>query len=227
MNFGEIVALIADDLIDERLTNVQIQNAVNQALRFYSRKTFYFNTIKASLQTVPNQEYYTAFNPDLEVADLYTIQTIRYENGEVSIALRPMSDASMENVSPLTSSYVLPSYYTYAQMQIRLFPTPKEIGTLTIIATYMYPKLEADDDTNVFLERADELIRQAAKRYIAFNVLHDTGLGDRVSTMEAEEFASLQAETRAREPVVPMKVSSDLFALTYSSLGSYDVVTDT
>lgn len=225
MNFGELVALIADDLVDERLTNVQIQNAVNQAMRFYSRKTFYFNTIKDTINVIPGQEYYVTTNASIFMADLYTIQTVKFRpNGDPNgWPLVNKADATIENA--VQGGTVKPSHWAYAQMQLRLYPIPDIAGSITILATYMYPKLAEDDDTNVFLERADELIRQAAKRYLAFNVLHDQGLGDRAASMEAEEFASLQAENRNRDPVELMEAPNDLVSLAGPS-GMYDIRID-
>jgi hypothetical protein len=225
MNFGELVAQIADDLIDERLSNAQIQNAINQAIRFYSRKTFYFTTIKDVITAVPGQAYYDETNSSLLVADLYTLQTVRYSNAEISVALYPAEDASIENVSISSPDYPFPRYYAYAQMQLRLYPLPKEAGTITIIATRMLPKLVEDTDSNVFLERADELIRQAAKRYISFNNLHDQALGDRCAALEAEEYASLLAENRNREPAVPMQSPIDLINLPGGNT-YYDITLD-
>ena len=225
MNFGEMIALVSDDLIDERLSNAQIQNAINQALRFYGRKTFYFNTIKDVITAAQGQEYYDVTNSALLVADVYTIQTVRYNNSTMSVALYPTQDATIENVSTAAPDYPVPRYYAYAQMQLRLFPVPKEAGTITIIATRMLPPLVADGDSNIFLERADELIRQAAKRYIAFNTLHDQPLGDRCAALEAEEYASLLAENRAREPAEPMQSPTDLINLPAGS-GFYDIALD-
>lgn len=227
MNFGEMVALITDDLIDERLTNGQIQNAINQALKYYSRKTFYFNTIKDNIAVNPTQEYYTTLNSTALFTNHYSIQIIKFTpSGEIEgWEVKPKTDAVIEGAIVGNTSQRVPTHYSYAQMQLRLYPVPNVAGNLSIIATYQYPFLSGDTATHVFLERADELIRQAAKRYIAFNILHDQPLGDRCAAMEAEEFASLRAETMARDPVEPLVVDETLVLLPSGSV-VYDIRSD-
>lgn len=224
MNFGEMVAQIADDLVDERLTTPQIQNAVNQALRFYSRKTFYFNKIKTAVSVLVGTEYYALTNTAIFIADLYTIQTVKFTpTGEDGYPLTQTYDYKIEEAKLNTDR--APTHWSYAEMQLRLYPVPNKAGTCSILATYMYPRLTGDAETNPFLERADELIRQAAKRYLAFNILHDSGLGDRCAALEAEEFASIVAESLAREPIEPLEVGTDLAYMT-GNRGTYNWVTD-
>jgi hypothetical protein len=179
------------------------------------------------VDVVPGQAYYPVTNSDIFIADLFTLQTVKFvPTGEQGWPLIVKADETIENTNPGAATERSPMYYAYAQMQLRLFPVPVRTGKCTIIATYMYPKFTSDEDSNVFLERSDELIRQAAKRYIAYNTLHDQALGDRCAGLEAEEYASLLAENRAREPVEPMQVHSDLVALSYGS-NMYDVRNDT
>lgn len=220
MNFGEMVAQIADDLVDERLTNVQIQSAINTAMRFYSRKTFYFNKIKTGVNVVVGTPYYTLTNSAIFIADLYTLQTVMFTpTAEDGYPLTQTHDYKIENSVPNTGR--APTHYSYAEMQLRLYPTPNKAGVCSILATYMYPRLTGDAETNPFLERADELIRQAAKRYLAFNILHDNALGDRCAALEAEEFASIVAESIAREPIEPLQAASDLVIMSGAG-GAYD-----
>lgn len=203
MSYGDMQTAIADQLVDSALTVAQIKAAIQSAIKHYERKPFYFNQKKAAtFSTVASQEYYgTAANADIP----YIIKFESFQIGTYKSTVRATDHAAIE-ASQSGSITGQPNAYAYYEQKIRLYPMPDAVYTATLSYIYRLTALSADGDTNAWVEDAEELIRQSAKRILALDILHADDIAQRCWNREKEVFDELEAENRRRNPVTTLQV---------------------
>ena len=190
---------IADELVnDGDITTAQINYAIQDAIKYYERREWWFNTASGSFTTVANQEYYTS--SDWSVLDNQVqidAMTITY-NGVIS----PMKGIDFEEINDTQNGYIIavPRNFAYYKQSLRFFPIPNGAYPVTVLYSKRLTTLSADGDTNAWTNEAEELIRQSAKRRIALNYLQADDLATRFATLEREAFSELLAENRRRLP---------------------------
>jgi len=210
MNFGQIRALILDDLIDSRITVSQANQAINDAINFYEGKTFYFNTGGIAVILVPDQEYYSvATNAAVPIENVISIKYVQCIYGGVNRLLTPVPEPEIA-AAQNGSIRGMPTVFCYSVQRIRVFPIPITAGSLIIRMTWHIDDTTNDAATNIWTENASELLRQSAKRRIALNVLHDTELAQNIIPMEEEAYNALLAESRRRVANTELRSPSDL-----------------
>jgi hypothetical protein len=212
MTLGDLIGKITDDLIDVRVSQVQIMDAINESIDYYKRMNFYFTNLVRTFDVKAGQEFYKstdfthideAFNID------YMTLTIGGQSWEVDAVLdSQIQDAQNSgSTNPLTNA---PYAYAAVRMGIRFFPIPSDNGTATYSASEKTLTLTGTAQTNTWLTEAPELIRAAAKVRIALNKFNNADLAQGPAAMEAKELAALQAETRKRQAQVKLKIDAGL-----------------
>jgi hypothetical protein len=201
---------IADNLIDTGgLTTSQINEAIQSAIKHYERKTFYFNQkVDGTFPTVAAQEYYTS----ADFADIPNIVKVRSANVTINGSKSPLKPFDFQVIDDEQDGSVTGDPYAYASFaqKIRLYPIPNGAFTVKMSYVYKLAALSADGDTNAWMTDAEEMIRQAAKKRIAIDILHDDELAGRCTVLEVEAYDELMAETARRLPNTELKIPAML-----------------
>ena len=215
--YGDMQSRIADEITDAALAS-QIQNAIQDAIKHYERKKFYFNQKVAGFSTVAGQEYYSS--SDLaDIATLIEIEAAAIANSGVKSEL--VAEA-FENIDAWQTSLSTgqPRSFAYYGQQIRLFPIPDAAYTVTLAYHYRLATLSAPSDTNAWMTDGEILIRESAKRRLAQDVVKEDGESQRASPLELEELEELLAETRRRRSKNRLHGEIYLFGMTR---GGFDI----
>jgi hypothetical protein len=91
-----------------------------------------------------------------------------------------------------------PYYYAYYKQNIRLYPIPDAVYTITLAYVYKLTALSDGGDSNAWTTDAEELIRCRAKADLYGHLLKEYDAADRMTMREQEIFRSLKRETRLR-----------------------------
>lgn len=198
--YGDMQSTIADEMAnDGAITTTHIQNAIKRAIRHYERRPWWFNQKVATFSTVAGQEYYGA--SDLaDIPYIVTIDNALITMGGYKYVLNPADYQDLDNEQSGSLS-ALPKAYSVYTNQIRLFPKPDAVYTVTLSYIYKLTELSADADTNVWTNDCEEVIRQSAKKRIALDILQANDLAARFSALEGMAFDELLAENRRRRPL--------------------------
>lgn len=192
-------ARIADELAnDGDITSAQINYAIQDTIKQYERRPWWWNQKTATMSTVASQEYYSS--SDLaDLPDIVQIWSATVTSGSLKGPLRAVDYQTIDDEQD-GSVEGEPRVFAVFKENIRLFPIPDAVYTVTLSYIYRLTALSADDDSNAWTTDAEELIRSGAKRRIALNYLHSEEVAARFAVMEREAFAELMAENRRRWP---------------------------
>ena len=200
VSYGEMQSTIADEMAnDGAITTQHIKNAILRSIRDYEGDDWWFNQKVGTFNTVANQEYYSSSDLS-DIPNIVRIDSAMITYNGVKL---PLQDAEYLSVDQEQNStrVALPQVYTRYKNQLRLFPIPDAVYTVTLSYVYKFTELSADADTNSWLTDGEELIRQAAKKRIALDILQADDLAARFAAMEQNALASLMSENRMRRPV--------------------------
>ena len=202
---------IADELAnDGDITSAQINYAIQDTIKQYERTPWWWNEKTATMATVNAQEYYSSSDLS-DIPDIVRIVSALVTENSLKRSLTPYEFSQIDDVQD-GSMTGCPEAYALFKENIRLYPIPDAVYTVTLAYIYRLTALSADSDSNAWTTDAEELIRQGAKRRIALNYLHTDELAARCAVMEREAFAELQAENRRRRPNTRLKVPAMLSA---------------
>lgn len=215
-NYGDMKTQIADEIGDSTLSS-QIILAINSAIKHYERKQFYFNSKTGTFSTVTNQEYYAAA-ANSDIPDIVRIHSMKVTDGGYKYDVRSVPFTEIDSAQDGTFTGVPDCFATFSQ-QIRLYPIPDAVYTMTMAYTYRLAALSADADENAWTDDAEELIRQRAKLILATDTLRDIDMAQAAGAMERDALNALQKETRLRASIVTLR--SD-----FPSGGRYNIFTD-
>lgn len=209
---------ISDELAnDGDITTAQINYAINDAIKHYERSPWWWNQKTATFSTVDAQEYYSSSNLS-DIPDIVQIVSAVVTHGGVKSKLPAWSYESIDDMQDGTVEGV-PCAFAVFKENIRLYPIPDGVYTVTLSYIYRLTALSEDSDSNAWTTDAEDLIRQSAKRRIAINYLNADDLAARFAAMEREAFDQLLAENRRRRPNTVLRVPNML------NSGSFDINT--
>lgn len=193
---------IADELDRQDLTS-QIKLAIQTAIAYYQRRNFYFTKTSFTFSTVVAREYYTssdnaaiATSPDIDILN------ININSGRLQLVRQEFD--YIDSISYLATATGMPTIWAYRAAQIRLYPIPSQIWTITAFNTPRLTALSADSDTNVWTNDAECLIRTRAKMDLIVNVIRGTDMADELALLRAQEMEERAAnfgELASREAV--------------------------
>lgn len=206
-DYGTMQSRIADELARSDLTT-QIQRSIQSAIKFYERRRFYFNEAITTFSTVAAQEYYgTADNA--EIPNIIEIDTLKLTANGSSYLLDPQDWQYIDEVSNSATASGDPTDYCYYRQEIRLYPIPDAVRTVTMSFVKRLPALPANGDTNAWMTDAEELIRIHAKRDLFVHVIRDFDEAAAMAEIEPEVLSVLDGETTKR--ISPGRLRPTLF----------------
>ena len=174
----------------------QISAEVLSAVAYYARERFYFNTKTNTFSTVASQEYYSS--SDLaDIATLVHIDSMKVTLGSSKLKVTPMDFELMDALQD-GNVKALPSNFAYYKQNIRLYPIPDAVYTVTMAYHYKLAELSADGDSNAWTTDAEELIRSRASWKLFSNVVRNIERATMAKGQELEALAALKRETRMR-----------------------------
>jgi len=204
-DFGEIKAQIKRDLVRDSelssdgnatLDDDTIEHYVKSAIAFYSTMPLYFNEATATLTTVASQStlgtsegFPTDFIADIalvHVGEAYVVPKVGFD------FLLNLEQSSVVSTSPSTQ------YYTSFNSELRLFPQPDSIFTLTFYYTKELTVLSDDTDTNSWTTDGERLIRSRAMGDIYAYRLQDTARASTMYQIADVELSQLQSRDTGR-----------------------------
>jgi hypothetical protein len=203
------------------LYETQIQSAILSAVAHYARERFYFNQKTNTFSTVANQEYYSSS----DFTDLPNLVEIDGMTATIGSTKLPVKKMDFEPINDAQSSAVVgfPRYYTYYKQNLRLYPIPDAVYTMTVAYLYKLTALSAGSDSNAWTTDAEELIRNRAKAALRCDTMKedaaiaermDLGRSGRPFYSYAEEMAyrALKRESRLRRNNGILRVDEALVA---------------
>lgn len=191
---------IADELDRADLT-VQIKRAIISAVAFYARKKFWFTETSFTFNTVVGQEYYSTpaaigTSPNIDILNI-NVNAGRIEMQKVAFQ-------DIDEISYLATSMSQPTLWAYYASQLRLYPIPSQVWTITAFYTPKLTELSADTDSNAWTNDAEALIRARAKLDLILNVIRGVDMSDEIAgimAQERQELAALYSESASRKAV--------------------------
>lgn len=176
--------------------STQIASEVLSAVAYYARERFYFNTTTGTFSTVANQEYYSS--SDLaDIATLSHIDTMTVTHNSIKVPVKPMDFGKIDEWQT-GAVKALPRYFAYYKQNIRLYPIPDAVYTITMAYVDKLTALSADGDSNAWTTDAEELIRSRASWKLFTNIVRNQERAAIAKAQEIEALASLKRETRMR-----------------------------
>lgn len=199
---------IADELAnDGDISTAQINYAIQDTIKLYERRPWWFNQKTATFTTIDGQEYYSSADLS-DIPDIVQIVSAVVDFGG-NTPLRAVDYQTIDDEQD-GSVEAVPRAFAVFKEQIRLFPIPDDAYTVTLSYIYRLTALSSDTDSNAWTTDAEELIRQGAKRRIALNYLNSEDIAARVSVLEREAYTEMMAESRRRLPNTRLAVPAML-----------------
>lgn len=216
--YDDMATAIADEIGDSALTS-QIQLCIAEARRKYDRRRFYFNQKTGTFSTVASQEYYSSS----DLADIPNIVEIDGAKLTVSgfkldLTQVPFADIDDAQSGTMTGD---PDYFCLYKQQIRLYPIPNAVRTVTL--AYLYKAAApvfGSSTTDIWTNEAYDLIRSAAMRILHQRYTKEDDEAQRQGAAEQEQLDALLAETAAR---MPQMLRTDVPS---AIVRPYDIATD-
>jgi hypothetical protein len=208
-DFATMRTRIADELAnDGDITTAQINYAIQDTIKQYERRPWWFNQKTATFPAIASREYYGS----ADLADIPNIVQIIAATVTVSSMKAPLKALDYVAIDDEQDGSVVgePRVFASFKNEIRLFPIPNDAYTITLSYIYRLTALSADADTNAWMVEAEELIRSGAKRRIALNYLESEEVAARFAVMEREAFTELQGENRRRWPNTILRIPAML-----------------
>jgi hypothetical protein len=181
-DFAIMQARIADDIVRDDLGS-QIQNAINDAIELQEGERFKFNEKRYTILTVTSQEYYDLTGPTLltsaggVVATGETLLEIDDILTTISSQPRRLTARTQQWMNDQQSATYQgqPASYTVYGQQLRIFPIPNGVYTLTLmgLARLGPNPLSEASHTNAWMTDGAAIIRGQAKLLLYRDLLRD------------------------------------------------------
>ena len=176
--------------------DTDINDAINDAVRYHQDRAFDFNEGFAAIQTVDG-------TPDYDLpSDLGRINEAQlFWGGQNFTVLTKKNWRWYLYVNQDASALrAVPSvYYAVNRQKIFLYPTPSAQQTrIELFYTLQYPDLVQDDDTNDWLVNARLLIRSQALFYVYLNRLQQADHATNQQTIVTTELNRLYRRANGR-----------------------------
>lgn len=192
--FSAMRSRIADDL-DDSTVDTQIGVAINRAIDHYQSERFWFTEAIATFATVADQDSYGT--GDGIPSDINKIDTLQVTVNNDFIRLFEKTYDWMKLVDSGRISG-RPTFWTWYEDKIFLYPTPDDAYTITVSYTKNYVDLSADGDTNDFTDNAEDLIEARAEYWMYTRVVKDFEAAKFAKQEEVEALTALRSITSKR-----------------------------
>ena len=186
---------ILDEVADSALTT-QVNRAILDTIKHYGSKRLYFNQTTTTFSTVANQEYYTTADSSY-IPNLIHIDSMTLTQNSIKSPVLPW-DFNWIDANQTGTVTGVPFRFAYYKKQLRLYPIPTDVFTITMAIHYRLTELSGDTDENEWTNDAEELIRQGAKRRLAIDVTHELPPDTPPNALEIAALYELECETATR-----------------------------
>lgn len=202
-DFGTMRTRIDDELLRGGTLDTQINREILSAIAHYKRRRFWFNEDTTTGSAVAGEEY-----QDMPT-DLLSLDSIRITDGNDPVQLLERPNSLLEQWGASETFTGMPSDFAKYKGQIRFYPCPDAIYSLTWAGIVDLGTPSADTDTSAWFVEAEELIRQRAKAAVRINYIKDAdaigeqralALGGKpcISALEYTAFMELKRENARR-----------------------------
>lgn len=231
-NYLALQDRIADEVRDATSAaasdiEAQIQKAILSAITDEERAPYYFNSrVGVTFSTVAAQEYYatdTLSSGDL-ISALIEIDSMKItiDGTKRDVLARDFIEIDRTQTGGVTSD---PTHFAYFAQQIRLYPIPDAVRTITMAYTYRLATLSDGATSNAWTTDAEVLIRNLAEADLwekVVKVADSFARADRCMARAERARDRLLAETRRR--LSNARLRTEIPALLGG--GSYNILTD-
>jgi len=163
--YGDMINRINDELLLKNEYTTQIQRAIQSAIQLYQKTRFRFNHGRATSTIPPDFEYIEPPPDMIEEDELMLI------DGNERRPLVKRTYLWIGNQSRDLSYRARPLFYAIETDDVRLYPIPDQSYELQLSFLKKLPALNANSDSNAWMDDGEELIRLRAKRIILEDVL--------------------------------------------------------
>lgn len=190
-NFGQMQAYVSARLLDPNNTAVSVsavQGALNDALRYWKYRRFWFNTASEDLtltQGDPLMPLPSDFLVELPMNDGFVIAY-----GSMRWPLIKKNPRDYDNVY-LTAGNGLPYIYTVKARDYFCYYIPDQNYTLRVYYLKEYADLSSDSDTNDFTDNAERLLELWALANLSAELRQDDKMETYYRNAAQDEFKNL------------------------------------
>lgn len=194
--FAQMKAFVSKRLQDPNNTAVSsddVGNLINQALSYWKNTRFYFNevtdtaTLTQNDNSIPLPDDWLC--PSIDDAFVIEYSGIRY-------VLKKLSE-NMYNAIYLSNGVGQPFWFSrQADTEYKVYPIPDRDYTIRRFYLRDYVDFSADADTNVFSEKATNLLNYTASAWGSRDFRQDIAMHDSFWAQAQRELQSLLAITR-------------------------------
>ena len=194
--FKELRDKVARKLIDPNntaISDLNVGDAVNDAVRFWKQKALWFNEAAATTTLVIGNPVIPNLPSDLLFLDPENGFVIPYN--QISYTLKKKHPVEFDSIS-IEGAMGLPFIYTWRNGVYSLYFNPNIAYTLNIYYIKDYADLQGDNDTNDFLTYADQLIMYETLSRLYGEERQDMATGDTYFAKANREFANLKVRSK-------------------------------
>lgn len=187
---AELKARIANELNRDDLTD-EIAHAINAAIRTHGRRRFWFLEGRQTRTLTAESEYVSL------PSGTRNIDLVQLQDGDTWYPLQCVSLAELDDLQGMNVTDSEPTHYAIQYSQMRLYPTPDQGYTLSLIGTFDLT-LTNDDDSNAWTTEAEDLIAATVRKRICRDILIDETRAMLAQGAETEALNELIDETNRR-----------------------------
>ena len=195
---AQMITRIADRLLDPNhtaITEVQIREAVNEAIDFHKQETFWFNEFEETVTlTADSKVLSLTTNTPLEI---YEEGGVVIDYGSLYWNVRKVSTQKYDSES--TQATGLPYMWTYRNDAFELYFIPDQAYSCIVRGIKDYTAFDetgTDDNTSTdFTTEGERLIRYTALAYLAADYRHDNEMASKFEERADLELTKLIDKT--------------------------------
>jgi len=213
---SDVRSNVADMLRGRTDLNSQITAEIGNAILHYSRRANWLTERRGgTIATVAGTTWYSSIDNSASAGfsdsasgtaptatdstkDIVSLIFAKLEQGTTDWPLTLVSYREFERLLENSSTQGTPSFITYAQGRIGLWPTPGAVYSCYISAFFKPTVPTGDTDESAFFDEWRELIELSAARRVASKWLQDEEMTRAFYAAEGEQEALLMAEGVAR-----------------------------
>lgn len=188
----------------------QIKEEIRNTIRFYNRKPMHLTELRnGEILTVANQTWYSeasivdaagdqplAGRTTLDVEDIIDIHYMRENPGATGLN-EPLSEIPypvFERLFEGSVPFGQPEYFTRYAGQIGIWPTPSGVNNLYWSGIVRPTVPQADGDTSVWIDQANEMIEAGAARRVCSKYLRNMQWANDFAQIEVLQLQNLEGE---------------------------------
>ena len=189
--------------------DTQIANAINDAVKAYEDKRFFFNETRSfTFSTVASQPRYTS-GDDVDIGKILKIDYVPVEISGTTYICEPRLPIFFEH--DLTSSDNIPFYYGWYDESLILYPAPADVYTIRVGCVEKIAAPASDTEvSNPWMTHAERLIRNRAKAELYTHVddIADDGKASKFMMLAEEALEQLDMRTTRMSKTGPAYVEA-------------------